>query len=316
MDVELSMTTTLRRSSPSGGRTERQVAKRGGADLRGERDLRRSPAVAALLLALVAMISGCSSGPRSLRLATTTSTEDSGLLDVLLPVFEDEYGIAVEVIAVGSGQAIALGEAGDVDVVLVHSPAEEAAFVDSGFGVDRRDVMANDFVLLGPASDPAGIVGGVDITAALARIADSGSESESVFVSRGDDSGTHAKERDLWAAVGVAPAGGWYRSIGQGMGETLTVADEEQAYTLSDRATYAVRSAEGLESEVMVEGDPRLSNPYGAIAVNPDRHDGIAAETAAIFLDWLTSPATREAINAYRPHGQQLFFAAVSIAGD
>lgn len=211
----------------------------------------------ALVVVLAWAASGCSSEPAVLRLATTTSTEDSGLLDVILADFERERDATVEVIAVGTGQALELGEAGDVDVVLVHAREQEDAFVAAGHGLDRRDVMYNDFVIVGPASDPASIAGEVDAVAALERIA----EAEAVFVSRGDDSGTHFAEQQLWEAAGIAPAGRWYQSVGQGMGETLTIADEQQAYTLSDRATFIARQREGSELVVAAQGDQRLHNP-------------------------------------------------------
>ncbi|MFN2184993.1 MAG: substrate-binding domain-containing protein, partial [Anaerolineae bacterium] len=171
--------------------------------------------------------------PAKLVLATTTSTQDSGLLDYLLPAFQDEYNVQVEVIAVGTGQAIALGEAGDADVLLVHARAREDAFMDAGHGVRREDVMYNDFVIVGPPSDPAGIQGMKKATRAFEEIA----KAEAPFVSRGDDSGTHTKEKTIWAEAGIEPTGDWYISAGQGMGAVLTMADEQQAYTLSDRAT-------------------------------------------------------------------------------
>lgn len=259
-----------------------------------------------LIVVLLLAASGCSSEPAVLRLATTTSTEDSGLLDVILTDFEDKHDAAAEVIAVGTGQALELGEAGDVDVVLVHAREQEDALVAAGHGLDRRDVMYNDFVIVGPAPDPASIAGGVDAVAAFERIA----AAEAVFVSRGDDSGTHVAEQQPWEAAGVAPAGRWYESVGQGMGETLTIADEQQAYTLSDRATFVARKSEGTELVVAAQGDERLHNPYGVIAVNPDRHDGVDAELATAFIDWLTSPATQDAITDFRLNGEQLFFIA------
>lgn len=264
----------------------------------------------ALSLIVVLMVAGggCSRGPAVLRLATTTSTEDSGLLDVILPDFERKHDATVEVIAVGTGQALELGEAGDVDVVLVHAREQEDAFVAAGHGLDRRDVMYNDFVIVGPSSDPAGIAGEVDAVAALERIADA----EALFISRGDDSGTHIAEQQLWEDAGLAPAGPWYQSVGQGMGETLTVADEQQAYTLSDRATFIARQTEGTDLVVMSQGDERLHNPYGVMTVNPDRHDRIDADLATAFADWLTSAATQDAITDYQLNGEQLFFVAES----
>lgn len=254
-------------------------------------------------------------------MATTTSTENSGLLAAILPDFEADYNASVEVIAVGTGQAIQLGENGDADVILVHARNREDAFMDAGYGVNRQDVMYNDFVIIGPEADPADISGLTDITAALTQIA----ESSSTFISRGDDSGTHIKEQSLWQATSLPldevadlddaekityqPQGDWYQSIGQGMGATLTVANEQQAYTLSDRATYLARTLEGLDLEILVEGDSRLFNPYGVIAVNPERHPTVNAEGSAAFIDWLTSPETQQVISEFgvAEFGQPLF---------
>jgi len=244
-------------------------------------------------------------------LATTTSTQDSGLLDVILPDFETRYGAEVEVIAVGTGQAIELGENGDADVILVHARSREDAFVADGYGVNRQDVMYNDFVLVGPAADPAGIKGMTDVAAALNKIAETGS----TFISRGDDSGTHTKEQALWQAGGlplieatsikkadktyVRPEGDWYLSIGQGMGATLTMADEQQGYTLSDRATYLARTLEGIDLEIVVEGDSRMFNPYGVIQVNPELHPSVNAAGAEAFIEWLTSVETQQLISQF-----------------
>ena len=186
-------------------------------------------------------------------LATTTSTEDSGLLDAILPDFEEQTGITVEVVAVGTGQALSLGESGDADVLLVHARAREDAFMEAGHGTRREDVMYNDFVILGPPEDPAGIAGMEDAGAAFAAIA----AAEAPFVSRGDDSGTHTKEKAIWEVAGVEPAGDWYISAGQGMGAVLTMADEELAYTLSDRATYLARTLEGTDLEICGRGGSR-----------------------------------------------------------
>jgi tungstate transport system substrate-binding protein len=230
--------------------------------------------------------------PAKLILATTTSTQDSGLLDYLLPGFQDEYNVQVEVIAVGTGQAIALGEDGNADVLLVHARAQEDAFMAAGHGVRREDVMYNDFVIVGPPSDPAGIKGMGKAAQAFAKIA----EAEAPFVSRGDDSGTHSKEKAIWKEAGFEPAGDWYISAGQGMGAVLTMADEQQAYTLSDRATYLARTLEGTDLVILVEGDPILFNPYGVIAVNPDKSPQINNELANQFIEWLISLPTQEKI--------------------
>lgn len=232
---------------------------------------------------------------KTLLLATTTSTDDSGLLGYILPVFEQEYGVKVDVVAVGTGQALTLGMDGNADVLLVHDRAREDAFMAEGHGVRREDVMYNDFVIVGPEADPAGIAGMTDVTAAFAKIA----ESESTFISRGDDSGTHGKEKSVWAAAGIEPAGDWYVSAGQGMSDVLTMAEEQQAYTLSDRATYLARLKEGLDLVIVVEGDPVLFNPYGVIAVNPDKGEHIQAELANQFIDWLISPETKALIAEY-----------------
>ena len=228
-------------------------------------------------------------------LATTTSTEDSGLLDYILPDFEAKTGIRVDVVAVGTGQALALGESGDADVLLVHARAREDAFMDAGHGVRREDVMYNDFVIVGPPDDPAGIRGKNRVARALEDILNS----ESLFVSRGDDSGTHTKEQALWAEAGLEPAGDWYISAGQGMGAVLAMADELQAYTMSDRATYLAQTLAGTSLEIMVEGDPILFNPYGVMAVNPDKGDHIQIELANQFIDWLISVETQELISQF-----------------
>lgn len=237
-----------------------------------------------------------SSGERPiLTLATTTSTENSGLLEFLLPAFEEEYNVDVDVVAVGTGQALQLGEDGNADVLMVHARSLEDAFMVAGHGVRREDLMYNDFVIVGPPDDPAGVSGMEDAAAAFARIA----EAEAPFVSRGDDSGTHTKEKAIWEAAGVDPSGDWYISAGQGMGAVLTMSDEQQAYTLSDRATYLARTLEGTELEVLVEGDPILFNPYGVIAVNPDKGDHIQHDLANDFIDWLISVPTQERIAEY-----------------
>ena len=250
--------------------------------------------------------------PNVLTLGTTTSTYDSGLLTVILPDFEAKFNVQVDVIAVGTGQALALGEAGDVDVILVHARAREEAFVAEGHGTERFDVMYNDFVLVGPASDPAG-AGGLSLAAdALAAIAGS----QSPFASRGDDSGTHTKELSLWSAAGIAPAGDWYASLGQGMGETLLYAQEVGAYTLTDRGTFLALKGNLPDLAVIVGGDtiaenadPALLNPYSVIPVNPDK-GGIEADLAIDFVDWLTSVDVQQMIAEFgiEKFGQPLFY--------
>lgn len=257
------------------------------------------------LLVLLPCLTACgdeTSEPTRLRLATTTSTENSGLLDWLLPPFEEAANVRVETIAVGTGKALKLGERGDADVLLVHARAREDAFVEAGFGVDRRDVMWNDFVILGPASDPAGIRGMQDAAAALTKIG----AAKARFVSRGDDSGTHIRERSLWDKAGGRPDWDGYWATGQGMGPTLTVADEKLAYVLADRGTTLAWGRK-VDLEVLVEGDPALRNPYGVIRVNSERHAHVASEAARKLEEYLTSPEGQARIGAFRKEGQVLF---------
>lgn len=253
--------------------------------------------------------------PQVLRLATTTSTADSGLLDAILPVFEEEFNAQVDVVAVGTGQALELGTNGDADVVLVHARAREDAFVEAGDGINRLDVMYNDYIIVGPTTDPAGVSGLSTAKDALAAIA----AAEAVFVSRGDDSGTHTKEKSLWTAAGLEPStdAGWYNSIGQGMGETLIFANERQGYTLTDRATWLAQQANLPNLAIMVggatiadNGDSALLNPYGVIPVNPDKHEGINFDLATEFANWITSVETQELISAFgqEEYGQALFY--------
>ncbi|MFH1709184.1 MAG: substrate-binding domain-containing protein [Planctomycetota bacterium] len=239
---------------------------------------------------------------RTIKMATTTSTENSGLLTVLLPAFTAKTGIEIQVIAVGTGKAIKHGENGDVDVLLVHDPEAEEKFVAQGFGVARVSVMYNDFVIVGPAADPAGLAGGKDAAAALAKIA----AAKVPFVSRGDASGTHVKEQNLWQAAGVAPAEEWYISAGQGMGQVLIMADEKQGYTLTDRATF-VAYAEKVKLAVLCEGDERLFNPYAVIAVNPAKHAHVKQAEARAFVDYLVSPEGQAVIAGFKVKGQQVF---------
>lgn len=242
---------------------------------------------------------------KSIILATTTSTQDSGLLDYLLPRFTEETGVKVEVIAVGTGQALTLGQDGNADVLLVHARSLEDQFMADGHGVRREDVMYNDFIIVGPADDPAGIKGATSAANALAKIA----KAQATFVSRGDKSGTHSKELAIWKAAGVDPAGDWYISAGQGMGEVLTMSSEMSAYTLTDRATYLARFKAGLALEIMIEGDPILFNPYGVIAVNPDKSPKIQLDLANAFIDWLTSLPVQQKISEFgvEEFGQPLF---------
>ena len=232
---------------------------------------------------------------KTMILATTTSTDDSGLLEYILPDFTEKTGITVEVVAVGTGQALQLGIDGNADVLLVHDRAREDAYMADGHGTRREDVMYNDFVIVGPEEDPAGIAGMTDAAAAFARIA----ETESIFVSRGDDSGTHGKEKSVWKAAGVEPAGDWYVSAGQGMSDVLTMTEEQLGYTPSDRATYLSRVLSGYTLEILVEGDPVLFNPYGVMDVNPAKGEHIKADHAQQFIDWIISDETKALIGSF-----------------
>ena len=237
---------------------------------------------------------------------STTSTENSGLFAHLLPKFEAATGIEVRVVAVGTGQAIRNAANGDGDVLFVHAKPAEERFVAEGHGVSRHDVMYNDFVIAGPPSDPAGISGLSDAVSALAKIEASGA----VFASRGDDSGTHKAEMRLWEAAGIdaaAASGSWYRETGSGMGATLNAAKGMGAYVLTDRATWIAFGNKG-DYGIVVEGDPRLFNQYGIIAVNPDKHPNVKSAPAAIFVDWMLSDEGQAAIGSYTRDGQQLFF--------
>lgn len=254
-------------------------------------------------LGLVVCLLGMTAlGAAPLRLATTTSTQNSGLLDHLLPAFREATGIEVHVIAVGTGRALRLGEAGDVDVVMVHAPEAEARFVASGAGTRRYPVMKNAFLLIGPPHDPAAVEGLEDAAAALRRIARAGAR----FVSRGDDSGTHKKERALWTAAGLEPDGAWYVEAGQGMGKVLQMADELGAYTLTDQGTW-LAYRERLRLVPLVAGDPRLDNPYSVIPVDPRRHPHVNHRAAMTLVDWLRSPEGQRRIASYRLHGEQAF---------
>jgi len=239
-------------------------------------------------------------------LASTTSTRDSGLLDELLPRFEAETGIAVRVVAVGTGRALDLARRGDADVLLVHDRESELAFVADGYGVERRPVMYNDYVIVGPRDDPAGIRGLPDVAEALRRVAEHGAP----FFSRGDDSGTHKAELRLWADTGMPPdarESGWYRETGAGMGTTLNTANQTPGYALSDRGTW-LAFGNRSQLDLLVEGDPRLRNEYGVIVVSPERHPHARAAAATALADWLTSAEGRAAIAAFRVGGEALFF--------
>ncbi len=241
-------------------------------------------------------------------LATTTSTYNSGLLDVLNAEFQKKYGVMVEVHAVGTGAALRMGKDGEVDVVLVHARTKEDKFLEEGWGINRRNVMYNDFVLVGPADDPAGVRGMSNVTEAFRKIA----EAKARFISRGDGSGTHTKELAIWQLAGVTPGGEWYEETGQGMGNTLRIASEKQAYTLTDRGTFLAYRGK-LELEIMVEGpvrggDPLLANPYAVIAVNPKKYPERNYELAMLYIGFLTSPEGQRLIESYKKNGEQLFY--------
>ncbi|RME89198.1 MAG: tungsten ABC transporter substrate-binding protein [Anaerolineae bacterium] len=264
---------------------------------------------ASLLFAL--LTSGCRSSPSSsLILATTTSTQDSGLLDVLVPAFEQASGYRVQTVAVGTGQALKMGQNGDADVLLVHAPTAEEAFMDAGYGADRRLVMYNDFVLVGPATDPAAVRSQTDACAAFKSIA----SARALFVSRGDDSGTHKKERALWKCAGLTPAAEAYIESGQGMAATLLIASEKGAYTLTDRATY-LANRQNLHLVILLEGDPHLLNIYHVITVNPQRWPQVNAEGARAFADFLTSQEGQSLIGEFgiERFGQPLFTPAAGM---
>jgi tungstate transport system substrate-binding protein len=241
-----------------------------------------------------------------INVASTTSTEESGLFGFLLPAFTKETGIEVRVVAVGTGQALKIGERGDCDVVFVHDRPAELAFVEKGFGIDRREVMYNDFILVGPAIDPAHVLGGTDIVAALGKIA----EAKATFVARGDDSGTSKAELRLWKGAGIDPkanGSGWYKDTGSGMGPTLNTSAAMDGYTLSDRGTWLnFKNRQNLK--IVVQGDKRLFNQYGVMLVNPTRHPSVKQDLGYKFIDWLTSPAGQKTIADYKINGEQLFF--------
>lgn len=243
---------------------------------------------------------------RTIIVASTTSTEQSGLFGYLLPRFTSASGIGVKVVAVGTGQALDLGRRGDADVVFVHDKAAEEKFLAECFGVKRFDVMYNDFVVIGPKADPAHIAGSRDVAESLRKIAETGS----AFVSRGDRSGTHEAELRLWKAAGVdlaASKGEWYREIGQGMGAALNMASSSNAYLISDRGTWLAFKNRG-ELAILTEGDRRLFNQYGVMLVNPAKHPDVKARDGQAFVDWLISPAGRRTITDYKVGGEQLFF--------
>ena len=282
--------------------------------------------------ALILILGNCAMATeRVLKMSTTTSTQSSGLLEILLPAFEADSGVSIKVVAKGTGAAIRDGEDGNVDIILVHAKSREEKFVESGYGTRRYPVMHNDFVIIGGAGDKAGVRAASSGAEALALIA----EAREIFVSRGDDSGTHFKEQSLWKKSGVLllqtlqvavkksakrnvasviPAGSekWYMSIGQGMGKAITFTEEKQAYTLADRGTYIkykYGKTPGVDLELLYEGGAELENPYGIIPVNPEKHSHVRYDLAMIFVEWLISDKGQDLIDAYQVAGQSLFFA-------
>ena len=265
--------------------------------------LRRTFSSLALTIACSVLVTPVAVSQQVIKLSTTTSTDNSGLLPYLLPMFEAKTGSKVHVIAVGTGKALELAKNGDVDVTLVHARVSEDKFVAAGDGINRRDVMYNDFIVVGPSSDPAGIKGSRDVQAALKKIVDT----KVKFISRGDNSGTDQMEKAYWKQVGSQPQGASYVAAGLGMGEVLNMAAELNAYTLTDRATYSAYKAKtGLV--VAVEGDPKMFNPYGIIAVNPAKYPGVNFKGAVQLIDWITSDEGQKAIAGFRVDGQQVFF--------
>lgn len=264
-----------------------------------------------ILIISLLLIGSVYAAPVSLKLATTTSTVDSGLLDILLPPFEEFvymksgklFNIRVDVISVGSGKAIELGQNGDVDILLTHSPAAEAKFVEDGYGVNRRDVMYNDFIIIGPTSDPAKIKGMKDVVAAFKKIA----TQKAFFISRADKSGTDVKEKAIWKTVDITPDKSWYIEAGLVMGATLQMADEKQAYVLADRGTY-LNYKDKIGLEIVCEGDPLLFNPYTTIALNPEKFPHVKYMEAMLFIAWITSVEGQKIIREYQIGGEQLFY--------
>jgi tungstate transport system substrate-binding protein len=269
---------------------------------------------ALLAIATVALLSTPAlAQDKSIVVASTTSTQDSGLFGHILPLFKQKTGIDVKVISQGTGQALDTGRRGDADVVFVHAKPQEEKFVADGFGVKRNAVMYNDFILIGPKSDPAGIKGSKDITAALKAIKAKGVP----FISRGDKSGTHAAELNLWKLAGIDIAidkGPWYREIGQGMGAALNTASASNAYVLADRGTWLSFKNRG-DLIIAVEGDNKLFNQYGVMLVNPAKHPHVKKDLGQAFIDWLVSPEGQKAIGEYKIGGEQLFFANATVPG-
>lgn len=254
------------------------------------------------LVLIFALSVSAVAGEKFITLASTTSTQNSGLFNAILPVFKAKTGISVRVIAVGTGQALRIARNGDADALLVHHRASEDAFVAQGYGITRKDVMYNDFILVGPGDDPAKIAASTTITQALTTIA----QSNALFASRGDDSGTHRKERELWAKTGISPTGHWYLETGSGMGATLNLATIKNAYVLTDRGTWITFGNKG-NLKRLYSGDLALFNPYGVILVNPSRHPHVKTDLARQFADWIVSVEGQQAISSFRIAGSQAF---------
>lgn len=255
-------------------------------------------------LAVTLSLVSLASAEERLKMSTTTSTQDSGLLKVLLPPFEKKNNVKVNVVAVGTGQALKLGEAGDVDVVFVHARKLEDKFVTDGFGVNRKDVMYNDFVIIGPKNDPAGIAKAKTAAEALKLIA----AKQATFISRGDKSGTHTKELDLWKAAGAEPKGSCYIEAGQGMGPVITMATERRGYTLTDRGTYNAFKGQKTDLAILFQGEKGLFNPYGIIAVNPKKFPHVKHDLAMKLIDFVTGAEGQKIIAEYKAHGEPVFF--------
>ena len=270
--------------------------------------MRHSRLLHAVAIALVASVvsAPASAEDKSIVVQSTTSTANSGLYDAILPKFTEKTGIKVNVVAVGTGQAIKNAQNGDGDVLLVHAKPAEEKFVADGYGVERFDVMYNDFIIVGPAADPAKVGGMKDASAAMKKIADA----QAAFASRGDNSGTHQAEKALWEATGVdaaASSGGWYRETGSGMGATLNTAVGMSAYALTDRGTWISFKNKG-DYQILVEGDPALFNQYGVILVNPAKHPKVKVKEGQAFVDWIIGAEGQQAIADFKLDGQQLFF--------
>jgi tungstate transport system substrate-binding protein len=279
--------------------------------MRGDSEWKPSMIRIAVFLLSLAIITSAEADERFITLSSTTSTQDSGLFGHILPLFKSATGISVHVVAVGTGQALAIGQRGDADALLVHDRIGEDKFVADGYGIDRRDVMYNDFVIVGPSADPAAIRGLNDAKKAMAQIA----AAKAQFASRGDDSGTNRMELRLWKSAGITPDphSGWYRDLGQGMGPTLNIAAGMNAYTLTDRATWAnFKNRQTLE--ILVEGDTVLLNPYGSILVNPTKWPQVKIADAKIWHEWLTTKPGLNAITSYQINGEELFFPPLGAA--